>query len=101
MALEGTRNKKSRFSHWLVRTVGYEAILLSERRAIHRHTAEALEAGVTGGGPVPAQAPANDWLRDHVVRHRDGSSRWSAAAEPAWPHWEQAGDPRRAALYRV
>src|SRR2546425_587393 len=57
MAPEGTRGKKSRrFGHWLVRTVGYEAILLSERRAIHRHTAEALEAGGGRGGAGAACA---------------------------------------------
>ncbi len=38
----------ARFSHWVERQVGYEALLFSDRRMLHRETARAIEAARLG-----------------------------------------------------
>ncbi len=39
-----------RFGHWLNRQVGYEALLRSDRRVLHRKTAEAMEGRLFPAG---------------------------------------------------
>src|SRR5258706_13245090 len=86
-----------RFSHWLVRQVGYEAILVAERRTLHRVAAEAVEARAFAGMP----GFSDDGLLAGFLSQGDAAERRGPAAAEPGEHWERAGGARRAGLLNL
>ena len=88
-----------RFSHWLERQVGYEALLLSDRRVLHREAAIALEERAALHGSE--NLPPDDELRRRLLTFLPFPAAWSVAALDASHHWRTAGHPVRAALHSL
>jgi len=84
-----------RFSHWMVRQVGYEALLHASRKALHRGVGQALENEVFE--PL-GEPPDDDTLRDSLAIEGDLATAVLPSSKELARHWEVAGESRRAGL---
>ena len=82
----------TRFGHWLVRQIGYEAMLIADRRVLHRRVAEAIEA-------QHDLALSDDELREESILDRERAETLSPSAVELGHHWEMAGAAGRGGLF--
>jgi len=83
-----------RFSHWLTRQVGYEAMLVADRRVLHRRCAEAIESSLIAQRPPLADGD----LRLIIQEEQWRSTARAEAAGELGRHWELGDEGRRAGL---
>jgi len=89
-----------RFQTWAVAKACYEAMLLSDRRPLHRTVAETLESrAFVLDDPDAKAAPDDRSLRMELLSDRLPTEPVVAAAAELARNWQAAGEPRRAGLF--